>query len=551
MLWHNQSMRISENLFLKNTKINITIFILGFFGFCFSIFGLFRAGIGWDSAYDTNASIATRSLSNISDLQSAYDEIPTISEFYGIFIYQAADILNRLFIGDVIFMSAQDPKTYLWQGAVNIFLLFFASLVFGYSIYIVTNSLTYSLFGWAALNTLPIWVGMAHVNFKDAPVAAGLTIISSALIVIFSEKVQVKRMYLSYFALIFGTTITVASRPGSLLLSGFIIGVVQILYFIRNIRYKNSLYLLSLKLIRINLAFLLGVLLLWLINPLARLNLLQWLYDSILIASDFPHNMPQRFVGIDVSSLELPWWYAPIWFFAQTPVFILLIIIFVLALSTIKFSSTTFKDFFDYAFKFNPLLIQGLIIPIIIVAADAVIYDAVRHLFFVWPSLVILLVLLIKIYDENFSDLAIRKLFKANYIIILIISLNLFATVRWAPYSYAYINPVAGYSQESRNWELDYWGVTAREGISRINKNYDVSKVFVMPDGSSSVPYGGIGLSVFEDLNEAEPFGLYVFIRWNHKIVPDKCDIIFEIKRDFQTLGMGGICPKGSLTNIG
>lgn len=544
-------MKISKLLFFKNTKLNIFNLTLGFFGFGFSFIGLFRAGIGWDSVYDTNAAIATRSLSDTTDLQAAYDAIPTISEFYGVFIYQAADALNRLFIGDVIFMSAEEPSTYLWQGAVNIFLMFLASLIFGYAIYIVTNSIAFSLFGWAALNTLPIWIGMAHVNFKDAPVAAGLTIISSALIVIFSEKTQVRTRYLFYFILIFGTTITVASRPASLLLSGFIIGVAQILYVIRHLKYKKPIDLIIFNLLKINLSFLLGVLLLWFINPLAKINIFQWLFDSIIIASDFPHNMPQRFAGIDASSLELPWWYAPIWFFAQSPVFILLITIFIVVLSTVKYSSTIFKNFFNCAFKFNPFFIQGLLAPIVIVASDAVIYDAVRHLFFVWPSLIILLVLLIKLYDENFSDLKIKRLLKVEYIILLIISLNLFATVRWAPYSYAYINPIAGYSQENRAWDLDYWGVSAKEGIARINENYDVSKVFVMPNGSSSVPFNGIGLSVFEELEETEPFGLYVFIRWNHRIVPEKCDIVFEIKRDFQTLGMGGICPKGAGASTG
>ena len=122
-----------------------------------------------------------------------------------------------------------------------------------------------------------------------------------------------------------------------------------------------------------------------------------------------------------------------------------------------------------------------------------------------------------------------------------VLLLNTFAAFRWQPYSYAFINPVAGIG-DKRNWDLDYWGLSSREGIERlINLGY-AKDVIVMPDSSSSIPFGG--KSANQIANSNLPFNLYVFIHWNHKILEENCVIDFRIKRDNQLIGMGGHCFK-------
>jgi hypothetical protein len=117
--------------------------------------------------------------------------------------------------------------------------------------------------------------------------------------------------------------------------------------------------------------------------------------------------------------------------------------------------------------------------------------------------------------------------------------MNAFATYRWIPYSYAYINPVAGMGNE-RKWDLDYWGLSSREGIEKLNTLNSSTPKYIMPDNSSSILFGG--KSVTELSSIETPFSLYVFVHWNHKIVEDNCKINFRIKRDNQVLGMGGNC---------
>ncbi len=106
---------------------------------------------------------------------------------------------------------------------------------------------------------------------------------------------------------------------------------------------------------------------------------------------------------------------------------------------------------------------------------------------------------------------------------------------------YWLLNPVAGLGN-NRNWDLDYWGLTSREGIGKLIELGYSKNVIVMPDNSSSIPFGSQNASQTSTSNF--PFSLYVFIHWNHKILEENCKIDFNIKRDNQILGMGGQCFK-------
>ena len=153
------------------------------------------------------------------------------------------------------------------------------------------------------------------------------------------------------------------------------------------------------------------------------------------------------------------------------------------------------------------------------------------------------MILISIVFLDRLADNFDNKYFQTLTCIITlsVLLLNSYATHRWLPYSYAFINPVAGLGGQ-RNWDLDYWGLSSREGISRLKDAEPKKVVVVMPDNSSSIPFGGE--SLVQLASSDSPFSLYVFIHWNHKIVEDLCKIDFNIERDGQILGMGGSCIK-------
>ena len=120
---------------------------------------------------------------------------------------------------------------------------------------------------------------------------------------------------------------------------------------------------------------------------------------------------------------------------------------------------------------------------------------------------------------------------------VVVVAASLAASIRWAPYAYAFINPVAGWNKDGRSWELDYWGVSAREGVRRI-REAGFDPVYVSPAHGPGVPFGGSGFGLVPG---GRP-GLYVFLRNEERAADHGCTVFFTIKRDGNVLGEGSFC---------
>ena len=57
----------------------------------------------------------------------------------------------------------------------------------------------------------------------------------------------------------------------------------------------------------------------WATNPIARIDLVQWLRDASRNSIAYPWDRPDPGRGGDVHSGHLPWWYVPAWLGAQLP----------------------------------------------------------------------------------------------------------------------------------------------------------------------------------------------------------------------------------------
>jgi hypothetical protein len=121
-----------------------------------------------------------------------------------------------------------------------------------------------------------------------------------------------------------------------------------------------------------------------------------------------------------------------------------------------------------------------------------------------------------------------------------VVGASLFATVRWMPYSYAFVNPVVGWTSSERSWELDYWGVSAIEGV-RLLQQQGLSTVAVEPTLMTSDIVGAVWR---DQAREQSPdgYGLYVFHRGDSSI--GTCEPLFTIRRDGQVLGEGARCTR-------
>ena len=125
--------------------------------------------------------------------------------------------------------------------------------------------------------------------------------------------------------------------------------------------------------------------------------------------------------------------------------------------------------------------------------------------------------------------------------LVVVVAASLWASVRWAPYAYAFVNPVAGHDKEGRDWDLDYWGVSAREGVERL-RELGYSPVYIEPYAGVARPFGGSAEYPEPERPSGGRPGLYVYVRWSHA-ADFGCTVLFTIERDGHVLGEGARCP--------
>ena len=116
---------------------------------------------------------------------------------------------------------------------------------------------------------------------------------------------------------------------------------------------------------------------------------------------------------------------------------------------------------------------------------------------------------------------------------------SLFSSIRWAPYAYAYLNPIAASSKEG-SWELDYWGVSGKEGVERLER-LGLDPVYVEPTDGVGIPWGAAAGPPRPGRTQASTSSCAGI-----RAADFGCTVIFTIKRGGHVLGEGARCPPAS-----
>ena len=477
-------------------------------------------GIGWDTRVDTYAALNTRS-THATTLQQAYTEATAASEqFYGVFIEQAADVVHLATTGSWKQFSPDDPAGYRYQAAVVLALAVAAVTALAIALAVALESLFAGAFAWSLTLATPLWLGMEHVDFKDMPVAAGLTLVTSGLAFAFLLSSRRRATTCGVVLSGCGGAIALATRPASIVLLGVLLLATLATAFLVRPRAIRSLQPIVLAALA---APVLGLLFTWATNPIARLGLFQWLYDAVDVAHKYPWAAGTiRAAGQDLTATRLPWWYVPGYLGVQLPLLTLCAVI----AATVFLAARTRRL---PVIPLVPVVVQGIALPFLIVASGAVLYDGIRHVLFILPALLALPALACSLLDRG----RLRRVLPVAAVVV--VAASLASAISWAPYSYAYLNPL-GSIGHGRAWELDYWGVSAKEGVDRL-KRLGFTTIYVKPSQQPGVPYGAYNTSD----NPARGSGLYVFVRWN-RASDFGCKVLFTINRGGHELGEGARC---------
>ena len=195
-----------------------SLLVLGVGAIFIAVWSLATGGIGWDAPTDTAAALQVRGIPASDSLAQAYNTVYLNSEFYGLFIQQSADLLHRVFTGSTQHLQQGDSATYLYQGGITLALSAVSVTALAIAVGVAFRSALAAAFAWSLTLATPLWLGMSHLDYKDAPVAAGLNLISAGLIFSIVIRPPRKATVLAVLCTGSGTAISLATRPGSIVL---------------------------------------------------------------------------------------------------------------------------------------------------------------------------------------------------------------------------------------------------------------------------------------------------------------------------------------------
>lgn len=434
---------------IKESKINITTLLFFILVFVIGLFTFDDYGISFDEGFQrTLIGEINYNLIKTGDSSAL---LAGVERYYG----PAYEII--LYAGEKIFNLTDSRGIFLLRHFIS-FLTFFAAIISFYFLSLKLFKKNHiALLSCILLVLSPRIYAEGFYNSKDLSMLC-ITIITSYTMYLFVEY-QTILMAVIHAAMC-GFVIDIR-------ITGIIIPLITIYFLLfQKTRRKIPIILFLIYLPIFIIIF-------W---PFLWQNPLHNFIEAFSQMSKFPWNGTVLYFGEYTLASELPWHYLFVWIGISTPV--PYIILFVAGLFFI--SKNALLNLYSIA-NFHPVLMLVFLPLIAILILDSIVYDSWRHVFFIYPF-----ILLIAIYGliEIEKRLALaRKIFQLILKILFISSLGytLFYMVYNHPFNNVYFNLLAG-GNVKQNFELDYWGLSYKNGLEYILEN-DTSDTIYVNDG--------------------------------------------------------------------
>ena len=227
----------------------------------------------------------------------------------------------------------------------------------------------------------------------------------------------------------------------------------------------------------------------------------------------YPFKGDVLFLNSIQKSSKLSWFYFPIWFVSTTPIIVLL--------GLLLFPFALFQKLRNNKWNNEGILIMlalglggGPIAAILLLSSD--LYDAWRQVFFVYPFFVILSIYGLSHVSDFFTNKHILSKALASFIGSLFLLHLLLINYQLHPYQNVYFNCLA-IEPITKNYELDYWGLSFRESFEYILEHSNAEKISVCVNRTAGQEaWTGLTnrqkkrLLIEDDINKAQYF-VYAF----------------------------------------
>lgn len=179
-----------------------------------------------------------------------------------------------------------------------------------------------------------------------------------------------------------------------------------------------------------------------------------------------------RYTGRDMPVTDIPWHYPLVWVGTTTP-FVFTVLFLAGAGSILQRCVRNIRHAYQQ-YRDDCIYIAWFVSPILaVILLGSPIYDGWRHLYFIYPAFVLVAVVGIERILQLSGKLSSIKrksiLVFLAFLLVVTIARVIYYMIRYHPYQHLYFNVlVGGMAEVKRNFVLDYWGLTYREGLTYI-----------------------------------------------------------------------------------
>jgi hypothetical protein len=415
----------------------------------------------------------------------------------------------------------------------------------------ITGDRRVGLFMLAALLSTPVFIGMSVINEKDAPIAAGMTLLScGSALMLWQASANGANWRstdaLAALAVFLGTAFAFGTRVGALALIGVecvVTGVAAI------VLCKGRILQIMKPVAVLGTSVLAGVALATMINPLGRKQPISWIFEGIAYARH-PVTQPVKLYGVTVDSGALPWWYVPGWLIGEYSLaFWLLVGLGVWGLITLLSRKPTHA-----AYVWAPFVAQGLLLPVLIVFFSESFYDRLRHFLFMIPPWCMLAGFGVYVCVERARRNGNLRSSVLAVLATALLIYNFAMTVIWYPYQYVFLSEIARLWPQF-SFDSETLGLSVTESIARM-REHGITEFRAGPapiHAAYEDPRYGEGLGVvIRYVGPGTPhpapvpgggaYYLHTRPSWGFAGVPRFCHELFRIERQGVILGVGAQC---------
>ncbi len=195
--------------------------------------------------------------------------------------------------------------------------------------------------------------------------------------------------------------------------------------------------------------------------------------------SQFPWDNEVLYQGKYIKAPALPWHYFFVWIGISTPL-PYLILFFTGLFFILQQIWLSPLNFIFHKKSMQLLLICSILVPATVVILKSVLYDGWRHLFFIYPAII-----MIGLYGLIYLYRLLKR--KKIYLfmgVTLVAVFNLVVLFRLHPQEYVYFNMLAGkdMAEVKNKFELDYYGISSKQALEYILEHDTSSQINIYAD---------------------------------------------------------------------